>query len=235
MIHSSSKMSNVVQLEAFEAPLHTRRIRWFLAPGSPAAYPPGFVEQVFTESPPFTKRILLTSHASTEAWKLVDRWDIIFCPSTSADWSLILTIITHQQAPVLVVATPELKIPPIIYQKCSQQGAKAPLIVQLATLSLPATAAAITFDATFFPPSKLLEDSVLEATQASLAQTISSNAMQGFVLKDAIRDLKGAGASIVVSCIGEAEPCLYWYYATEQKNSSNDIITSVIRTLSMRA
>jgi hypothetical protein len=227
-------MTNVVQLEAFEAPLHTRRIRWFLAPSAPAAYPPGFVEQVFTETPPFTKRILLTSHASTEAWKLVDRWDIILCPANPADWSIILTIILHQQAPVLVVATPEVRIPPVIYQKCSQQGAKAPLIVQLSGLSLPAAAPVVMFDATFFPPSKLLEDSVLEATQASLAQIISGNALQGFVLKDAVRDLKGAGASIVVSCIGEAEPCLYWYYATEQKNTSNDIITSVIRTLSMR-
>jgi hypothetical protein len=235
MIHTSNKMTNVVQLEAFEAPLHTRRIRWFLAPGAPAAYPPGFVEQVFTEAPPFTKRILLTSHTSTEAWKLVDRWDFILCPSNSADWSIILTIITHQQAPVLVVASPELKIPSIIYQKSSQLGAKAPLIVQLAHLTLPAIAPGITFDATFFPPSKLLEDSILEATQTSLHQIISANAMQGFVLRDAIRDLKGAGASIVVSCIGEPEPCLYWYYATEQKNTGNDIITSVIRTLSMRA
>jgi hypothetical protein len=58
-------MSNVVQLEAFEAPLRSRRIRWFLSPGTPITYPPGFQEQLFLETPPFQRRILLTTSASS--------------------------------------------------------------------------------------------------------------------------------------------------------------------------
>lgn len=106
-------MSHVVQLEAFEAPLRNRRIRWFLTPGAPITYPPGFQEQCFIESPPFQRRILLTTHASSEAWKLVDRWDAMFVPATAQDWSLVLTVALNQPPPCLIITTPEVKVPPL--------------------------------------------------------------------------------------------------------------------------
>ena len=109
-------MSHVVQLEAFEAPLRSRRIRWFLTPGAPITYPPGFQEQCFIESPPFQRRILLTTHASSEAWKLVDRWDCIMHPITPDDWRLTLTLSLHQPAPCLVIVTPECKVPSAFFQ-----------------------------------------------------------------------------------------------------------------------
>ncbi len=227
-------MSNVVQLEAFEAPLRNKRIRWFLSPNQPTTYPPGFQEQLFLETPPFQRRILLTTSSSSEAWKLVDRWDAILLLHTSADWSLALTVCMNQPAPALIIMTPELKPPPAFFTKCQTLGAKAPTLVHFQTLQLPIPSASITFDATFFPPSKSFDDTTLEATQAVLYQILSSTILRNFVLQDAIRDLKGAGASIVVTTIGEQEATLEWYYAVETKTKQKDMLTSVIQTLLLR-
>jgi hypothetical protein len=227
-------MSNVVQLEAFEAPLHSRRIRWFLSAHAPAAYPPGFKEQCFLESPPFTKRILLASSQSSEAWKVADRWDVVFVPSTPADWSLALTVLLHQPSPAIVILTPECRAPSAFFQKLTQAGSKAPLVVQFAFLTVPPPPPQITFDATFFPPARKLEDVAIEATQLIFQQVLSSHILQNFTLKDAIRDLKAAGASFVISSIGDPEPTIYWYYATEQKSKANDVLSATIQTLLLR-
>ena len=227
-------MSNVVQLEAFEATLRNKRIRWFLSPGAPITYPPGFQEQLFLETPPFQRRILLTTSASSEAWKLVDRWDGILLPVTSADWSLALTVCMNQPTPALVIMTSELKPPQAFFTKCHTLGLKAPTIVHFQTLQNPVPQAAITFDATFFPPSKSFDETALEATQIVLHQILSSNILRNFELKDAIRDLRGAGASIVVSSIGEQEPCLEWFYATESKTKQKDTMSAILQTLLMR-
>jgi hypothetical protein len=227
-------MSHVVQLEAFEAPLRGRRIRWFLAPGAPVTYPPGFQEQCFIESPPFQRRILLTTHASSEAWKLVDRWDSVFVPSTAQDWSLILTVALNQPPPSLIIATPEVRVPPAFFQRCQATGAKAPTIVCFQTLQLPLQQAPVTMDATFFPPFKTMDDALMEATQAALQQLVSSDIMQNFVLKDAMRDLRSAGATIVISSIGDATQSLYWYYAAESASKKKDLFASIIQTLLSR-
>jgi hypothetical protein len=227
-------MANVVQLEAFEAPLHTRRIRWFLRQGAPASYPPGFKEQCFLETPPFAKRILLTAPTSSEAWKVVDRWDAVFVPVSPADWSLALTVVLHQPAPSIVLLTPECRAPPAFFQKLSQAGAKAPLVVQFATLTVPPPPPQISFDATFFPPARKLEDVAVEATQLVFQQLLSSYMLQNFTLKDAIRDVKAAGASFVISSIGDPEPTIYWYYATETKSKTNDTLSATLQTLLLR-
>lgn len=227
-------MSNVIQMEAFEATLRNKRIRWFLSHGAPITYPPGFQEQLFLETPPFQRRILLTTPASSEAWKLVDRWDGILLPVTSADWSLALTVCMNQPSPALVILTPEVKPPPAFFTKCQTLGLKGPTIVHFQTLTIPVPLAAITFDATFFPPSKSFDETALEATQIVLHQILSSSSLRNFELKDAIRDLRGAGASIVVSSIGEQEPCLEWFYATETKTKQKDTMSAILQTLLMR-
>jgi hypothetical protein len=228
-------MSNVVQLEAFESSLKARRIRWFISPLLPTIYPPGFQEQLFTESPPFQRRILLTSSASSEAWKMTDKWDMILVPQTQMDWSLVLTLLTHQPPPTLVIATPETRIPPQIFQRCIPLGTKAPTFICLQTLSLPLPPATVTFDATFFPPAKDVEDVLMEAMQAALKSVISDHKLGDFTVKDALKDLRGAGATLVVSSIEEAEPTLYWYYASEQKTRGKDLLTAVVQTLLHRA
>jgi hypothetical protein len=227
-------MSNVVHLEAFEAPLRNRRLRWFLAQGQPISYPPGFQEQCFIESPPFQRRILLTSHISSEAWKLVDKWDGILVPATGADWSLVLAVTLNQPAPCLLVLTPEVKAPQAVFQKFQQQGSKAPTIVWFQNLILPVASSPISFDATFFPPSCTMEDQGLEYTQAVLQQLLTSETLRTFVLKDAIRDLRAAGATLVVSGIEEQFPTLYWYYASKNKIEEKPLLSSIVQTLLLR-
>lgn len=228
-------MSNVVQLEAFESSLKARRIRWFISPLLPTVYPPGFQEQLFTESPPFQRRILLTSTASSEAWKMTDKWDMILMPQTQLDWSLALTIVMNQPPPSLVVTTPETRIPPQVFQRCAQMGPKAPTFICLQTLALPLPQAPVSFDATFFPPAKDVEDALMEAMQIALASVISVHKLGDFTVKDALKDLRGAGATLVASSIEESEPTLYWYYASEQKAKGKDLLTSVVQTLLHRA
>lgn len=227
-------MSNVVQLEAFESSLKGCRIRWFLTPGSPAVYPPGFQEQLFTESPPFQKRILITSDTSLDGWKLLDKWDLIVLPTTPTEWSLIVTFIVNLPSPSLVVCTPEVRAPQGFFAKCAQVPQKAPTIVCFQTLSLPLPQAAVSFHATFFPPAKAVEDTLMDAMQESLKKLVSSDKLGDFTVKDALKDLRGAGATLAVSSIEEPEPSLYWYYATELKVKGRDTMSSVIQTLLAR-
>ena len=227
-------MANVVQLEAFEAPLRCARIRWFLPPGHGITYPPGFQEQCFTESPPFQRRVLLTHHTSSEAWKVVDKWDAVLLPSTPTDWSLVLTILLNQPPPCLVICTPEVQVPQAVFQKCAAAGQKAPTIVCFQNLTMPAPKATITFDATFFPPAKEVDDSMVEAIQHVLPQLISSDQIRNFSVKDALKDLRGAGATIVVSSIQEQQASLYWYYASESAKRHSDLLSCVIQTVLSR-
>lgn len=228
-------MSNVVQLEAFESSLKARRIRWFVPPGAPTLYPPGFQEQTFTESPPFQRRILITSPTSSEAWKMTDRWDAILIPQTPMDWSLVLTVLINQPPPSLVICTPETKVPSQIFQKCMTLGNKAPTIICLQTLSLPLPPAPITFDATFFPPAKAVEDTLMDAMQTALQSLMSADKLGNFTVKDALKDLRGAGATLVISSIDDVSPTLYWYYASESKSRGKDLLASVVQTLLSRS
>lgn len=227
-------MSNVVQLEAFESSLKARRIRWFVPPQSPTLYPPGFQEQIFTESPPFQRRILITSTLSSEAWKMTERWDVILMPQTPMDWSLALTMLLNQPPPTLVFTTPETRVPPQIFQKCAAMGHKAPTFVCLQTLALPLPPPPVTFDATFFPPANAVEDALMDAMQASLQNLMSSDRLGNFSVKDALKDLRGAGATLVVSAIDDPDPSLYWYYASEPKTKGRDLLASVVQTILSR-
>lgn len=227
-------MANVVQLEAFEAPLRGRKIRWFLSPSHGCTYPPGFQEQCFTESPPFARRILITATNSNEAWKVTDKWDAVLMPTTPTDWSLVLTVILNQPPPSLILCTPEVRIPAAVFQKAAQAGVKAPTIICLQTLQLPIPQAPISFDATFFPPAKAVEDTLIDAIETVLPSLLSSDQMRGFVVKDALKDLRGAGATIVVSSIDDSYAALYWYYASEGKSKGKDLLASVVQTLLSR-
>jgi hypothetical protein len=228
-------MNNVIQLEAFESPLKARRICWFLPQGAPAVLPPGFQEQLYTESPQYQRKILITSHHASEAWKLAERWDAILLPQTQTDWSVALAVMTNAQQPALIVSTPDIRIPAAVFQKMTPLGLKAPTIVCFQTMSLPFQSGPITFDANFFPPSQTIDDTLMEATQAALLQLLPSEKTRNFVLKDAIKDLRGAGATIVTSRIEEAEPSLYWYYASaEPRRKGKDLLASVVQTLLAR-
>ena len=153
-------------------------------------------------------------------------------PTTPTDWSVVLTVLLNQPPPALVISTPEVIIPPAVFLKCI--GAKAPTFICFQRLTVPVPQAQITFDATFFPPSRGSDDTLVEAINAVLPQLVSSEQMRNFNVKEALKDLKGAGATIVVSSIQEKQACLYWYYATESKPRGKDLLATIVQTLLTR-
>jgi len=221
-----------VQLEAFEASIKSRRMRWFLTPNSPIAYPPGFQEQIYTEITSLQRKILLTSHQSSEAWKLVDRWDTVFIPQTPMDWSLILAFLQNTPTPSCILITPEVQVPVAFYQK-SQQHKTSPTIIAVSMISSASVTPLIAFDATFFPPAKELEG-FIDQTTLILQSLLTADILRSFVLKDAIRDLKSAGATIVVSSIEESKSSLYWYYTSESHPKGTQLLDTVIQTILKR-
>ena len=224
---------NVVQLEAFESSLKGKNICWFMNPNQGVHYPPGLQEQIFTESPPFQRRILVTTQASSEAWKLVDRWDIIYCIQSPQDWSLLLTLILYQQAPehTLVVFSPSAKPPTTFFQKIPK--AKHGLFVCLEYLQN--TQFQITFDAVFFPGSQYIDDSSIDTMQNIIKQLLPPEVTRELTLRESIRDLRSAGAGLVISSIESVRRIytLYWYYASESKQDS--LINQIITTLAKRS
>jgi len=221
-----------IQLEAFEAPIKGRKIRWFISRDQPISYPPGFQEQIFTEHPPFQRKILLSSHSSSEAWKLVDIYDAIFVPQTPMEWSLIIAFIQNITAPCLIIITPEVQVPVAFYQKSSQLP-KPPCIVTFNILSSATVTPLTIFDAIFFPPSKDLE-SCTDQVQLLLQNHLSSEFLRSFIVKDVIRDLKSAGATIVISSIEESKSSLYWYYTSETTPKGKRLMEELIQTLLKR-
>ncbi len=226
-------MNSVVQLEAFEAPIKHRRLRWFLIPDSPITYPPGFQEQILTESPPFQRKLLVLTPQSSEAWKLVDKWDGIFVPQTGLEWSLLVTYVQNIPAPAFIVFAPEVQVPLAFYQKLSQLGQKTPTTIALQTLGQSSVQPLVTYDATFFPPAHPMEE-YTEQTTGILQTLLSSETLRNFVLRDALRDLKGAGATLVVSSIEESTASIYWYYASEPQTPGKRLLETVLQTLLKR-
>lgn len=224
---------NVVQLEAFESSLKGKRICWFVNSSAKSLpqYPPGFSEQIFTESPPFQRNILVTGPKSSEAWKLVDKWDITYSVSSASDWSILLTIILYQpnSEHVLVVFTPEAKPPPTFFQKLQQQTkpGKASTLMCLDYLQAPLQPFPITFDAIFFPGSQHLDDSSLQIIQ-NLIQTLVSTETPR--VSDSIKELRSVGAGLVISSIESVRRIytLYWYYATESSQKNDSLLQQVL-------
>jgi len=211
-----------VQLEAFESSIKNRRLRWFL---TDISYPPGFQEQIYNESPPFQRKLLITSHKSSEAWKLVDAWDAVFLPQSPLEWSLILAYIQNVPSS-LVCITHEVQTPTAFYQKAKTTT------ITFSDISVPSITPLINFDATFFPPANILEN-YLEETKTILNSLVSTDLLKTFILKEAIRDLKTAGATLVISSIEESKASLYWYY-TSTSQIKHTLLDTVIQTILRR-
>ncbi len=232
LIKDAKRDMAVVQVEAFETPLHGLQIRWYVGhsffPEAPQ-FPPGFREQISTESPPFQRRILISAQSSSEAWKLLDRWDAVFLPQSSTDWSLILTWLQHQPRTTLVIVCPEVQIPPAFVEK-SRQGPR-PTVIHFQRLAgpPPLTPPHTDVDAVFFPP--LSEDS-LDITQQCLQHYVP-DVLKTLVLKEVVRDLKGAGASLAVLLDRQdRRGFLEWYYVTKTVPKPNPLLGIVQALLS---
>ena len=214
-----------VQVEAFEASIKGRRLRWFLAPDY-VAYPPGFQEQMFTEDKPFQRKILISSQQSSEAWKLVDTWDAVFVPQSPVEWSLILAYMQNTPKPAILILTPEVQPPLAFYQKST-----GTTLVSFSLISQVTAITPVSFDATFLPPAKDLDN--VDQINTLLQRIVTPENLYNFSLKDAVRDLKSAGATLVISSIEESKASLYWYYVSEM-TQKNRLLDTVIQTLLKR-
>jgi len=181
---------------------------------------------MFTESPPFQRKILISSQQSSEAWKLVDTWDAVFVPQSPIEWSLILAYLQNTPKPSIVILTPEVQPPLAFYQKST-----GTTLVAFSLISQVTTATQVSFDATFLPPAKDLDN--VEQINILLQRLVASENLHNFSLKDAVRDLKSAGATLVISSIEESKSSLYWYYVSEM-SQKNRLLDTVIQTLLKR-
>lgn len=225
--------TTIVQVEAFETPLHGLHIRWYCSPHTffPEApqFPPGFREQITTESPPFQRKILISAPTSSEAWKLLERWDTIFVPQTPTDWSLILTWVQHQPRTSLVIACPEVQIPIAFIDKI-RQGIRPTLIHFQRLVSLPPLVPLQSdVDVIFFPP---LSEELLDITQQCLQRYVPET-LKTFVLKDVVRDVKASGSSFVILLDRQdRKGYLEWYYVTKTQPKPNPLLGIVQALLS---
>jgi hypothetical protein len=149
-------MSHVIQLEAFESQIRSKHICWFLTPDYTITYPPGFQEQCYMDSPQFQRKILISNPASSEAWKMIDKWDTILHPVSGSDWSIILAVVLNQVKPCVVIFTPEVKVPLAFFQKLQQLDKKAIAstayktsltLIQFQILTIPVQQLTVSFDA----------------------------------------------------------------------------------------
>jgi len=150
-------------------------------------------------------------------------------PQTAIDWSILIAYLQNISSSICIV-TPETQIPNAFYQKLVQLGSKIPTLVvftnQILVPFLP-------FDATFFPPARDIEV-CMDQTNSILQSLLTSDILRAFVIKDAIRDLRPAGATIVVSSIEESKSSLYWYYTSESGHKEKRLIETVLQTLLKR-
>jgi hypothetical protein len=222
---------NIIKVDAFESSLHGRHVRWFLPTSkNEIYYPPGFLEQCLTETPPFQRKLLVMDTKTSEAWKLVDQWDAIFVPQSSNDWSLIITYLQYQPSPTVIILLNDI-VPPAFFAKCRSIKTQ-PTLVHFQSLSQEHSlkTTGITYDEIFLP--KIKEDTT-EILQDILKQSISQERMKGLVLKDIFRDLRSSEASLVISFDRNRLAGLFWYYMSENIKKDN-LATNILQTILYR-
>lgn len=216
-----------ISLEAFESSLRNKRSVWFIQEDT-KGFPPGFYDMVLSETPVFQRKVLLITKESEEFWRHIEPWDSILTITTSQDWSLAMTHMMYQPKPCLVIAAPELLIPPQVYQRLQNIT-----IIQLAFLKPSLNRAHFTADCVLLP--QLNTDQETQIVQTILQNT--GQQVQQQALKNIIRDTKTAGASFLVSSIDEpnGRQCMYWYYATQATKSPKlKIILNLIEAVLQR-
>ncbi len=214
-------MASTVSLEAFEHSTRGRRIVWIL-PTNSLELPAGFHEFLTTEAPKVQRKVLLCSPQTNEAWRHLELWDSILSLQSSQDWSLALTHCLYQPQPSLIVIAPEVKVPLAFYQKIGQAKDR-PTVVQMHPLQTPFDRAHLAADIIIFPALTNPSDSEVDTLFAILQQTGTEQAKQSKqIFRDILRDTRAAGASVLVSTLGEqlGRASLYWYYATPPVRSA---------------
>jgi hypothetical protein len=142
------------------------------------------------------------------------------------EWSLILAYVQNTPKPSILILTPEVQPPLAFYQKSIGTTLVVFSLISQATAQTP-----VSFDATFLPPAKDLDN--VDQINILLQRLVAPENLHNFSLKDAVRDLKSAGATLVISSIEESKASLYWYYVSEM-TLKNRLLDTVIQTLLKR-
>ena len=213
---------SVVSLEAFEANLRGTVAVWYLKDGTPA-HAPGFAEQLYTETPPIQRKILLAGAQASQAWLVVDAWDIIYRPSSQQDWSVILAILQNQTAPFLVCSTPDLRIPSAFFQKLAQKPNPRMTFIVYAILGSK-DAVGVPAHTYFFPSISPVDTYQIEQMEIVVRSLISNTP---FNIKEALKDIYSAQAGLTVSRLESTHYSVYWYYATATKRSGSVLVELV--------
>lgn len=210
-----------ISLEAFDGNLRGKLSQWIL-PSNTCALPLGFQDQLLSGSNPFSTSILLTCKTESKGWLLAYSWDMMFCPDSPTDWSLILSVIQHLKKPILIVTTPNTAVPQAFWQKCLT-GAGIVSCVCLKEIgdlvsSTPSTLAnapsqAIPYFAIFFPNLETINEAQLTQCLLPFLKDIDHRSLY--------RELRGSGASICLSISDSKKIPQYtpmWFYP--EKNTS---------------
>ena len=225
---------SLVSLEAFEANLRGSVSLWYLKDGAPA-HAPGFAEQIYTESPPIQRKILLAGPGASQAWSVVDAWDIVYRPAGEHDWSIILAVLQNQRVPYLVCATPDIKIPAVFFQKLFQRSNPLMTFILYSVLgqgSALAPGLAIKPHTYFFPSVSPVDSLQIEQLE-TVVRGLLGNAP--FNIKDALRDIYSSQAGLVVSRLEGGHYNVYWYYASGAKKVGSPLTEIVNAYLSQSA
>jgi len=208
-----------ITLEAFEAQLRGTSILWYLASKATSQstyspqYPPGFIDQVVTDAAPFQKKCLVISPQTPPGWRLIDDFDIVFRPITTVDWSLLLTLLTNSAKPLLCVLAPYVYPPAQLLQKLPTSIT----LVSLVFMDEPSTNLHVgAYQSILLPPLSLDVIPTISFPQHLGISNPSWNIIT------VLRDLHGAGASLVVSSIGDrlTQKQFYWFYTSSNQQQT---------------
>jgi hypothetical protein len=210
-----AQQAKTITLEAFEAQLRGTSVLWYLASKATSQttyspqYPPGFIDQVVTDAAPFQKKCLVISPQTPPGWRLIDDFDIIFRPVTTVDWSLLLTFLTNSAKPLLCILAPYVYPPAQLLQKLPTSIT----LVSLVFMDEPSTNLHVgAYQSILLPPLSL---DVIPTISFPQHLGISNPTWNIITV---LRDLHGAGASLVVSSAErQVQKQFYWFYTSNNQ------------------
>jgi hypothetical protein len=223
-----------ISLEAFDANLRGKYVQWIVTSSDNCSLPQGFQDQILSGHPNFQTTILILSKQDAKAWLLAYSWDLTFIPESNTDWSLLLSILQHMKKPILVVTTPQCKVPDAFWQKCITQSVPATTCVALRTSaadhsnSLPTTL--------FYPPlQEYTEDEFVKFNQT--LHPLLKAGLQTLDLRTLYKELRGSGASLCLSQIDSRmgySPMLFYPDITGELRLDVSDLRKILRTVTER-
>lgn len=187
-----------ISLEAFDANLRGKYVQWLVTSSDNCSLPQGFQDQILSGHPALQTNVLILSKQDAKAWLLAYSWDLTFIPESNTDWSLLLSVLQHMKKPILVVTTPQCKVPDAFWQKCITQSVPATTCVALrATAADHSNALPTTL---FYPPlQEYTEDEFVKFNQT--LHPLLKAGLQTLDLRTLYKELRGSGASLCLSQI----------------------------------